>query len=91
MEKIKSVKLVFGLVLNISLGGILFGYTIGSYNYCMFIFKILNKWEDKEELALNEGIITSAIPLGMIIGSLISGLILDKLIKHRVVFIFSDI
>ena len=57
----------------------------------MFIFKILNKWEDKEELALNEGIITSAMPLGMIIGSLISGLILNKLIKHRAVFIFSDI
>jgi hypothetical protein len=68
----KNLKPVYYITAHVCLGGLYFGYIIGSYNSLLESFAILDGWDSPQKRSVNEALATSAMPLGGLLASLFS-------------------
>ena len=68
---------IYLIVINCCLGSLFFGYEMGIYNSCQDL--IAREYDLKPDVKVTiEGMITSTIPLGAIIGALVSSYVLKS-------------
>ena len=80
--KIRSTVLILLESTYISLGTFYVGYSLGVLNQSQTCIEIVNGWSEKNKKIYN-GLLTSLLPLGALIGSILTGIISEKFGKRR--------
>ena len=88
METLKKPKSFYLLILTGCLGSLFMGYQLGIYNTCQFAISSDYNFNSDEDKQLYEGIISSAISLGAIIGSFYASSLLKN--GRRIALIITD-
>lgn len=74
----KSFFFIFAFVLNACLGAFLVGYKLGELNLLVVDIKHIYKWSTTET-SLYTGILNAMVPIGAILGAIISGNLFSKI------------
>ncbi|EAS03658.1 MFS transporter (macronuclear) [Tetrahymena thermophila SB210] len=91
-QKEVNTKNVYVRSIIISLGCLYFGYNNGSFNTTQQHISYLNGWITDQQVALYTGLITSALSLGCLVGSLITTQFLKSTKDdHRLCLMITDV